>query len=187
MFSRRTHELCVLHAAKVSSAPVELTESHSTQNITICWNHPKSKNFRLIKKAPFEGWPLQKLIFHQTQRIIAASVVLGIYMSCLFTCVSDTIMSCKQYVTQILPCKTSHLSMCFPACLGNAFWMPGKNVNTCSWQSIMCTCTVQDLSTGLKDQMQRKMIVGSLLDKMPAPGLRRSSSRASFPARPSLC
>ena len=26
-----------------------------------------------------------------------------------------------------------------------------------------------------------------LLDKMPAPGLRRSSSRSSFPARPSLC
>jgi len=54
-FSRWTHELCVLHAAKVSSTPVELTESHSTQNITICWSHPKSKNFRLIKKAPFEG------------------------------------------------------------------------------------------------------------------------------------
>ena len=65
-FSRWTHELCVLHAAKVSSTPMELTESHSTQNITICWSHPKSKNFRLIKKAPFEGWPLQKLIFHQT-------------------------------------------------------------------------------------------------------------------------
>ena len=35
------------------------------------------------------------------------------------------------------------------------------------------------LSTGLKAQMQRKMIVGSLLDKIPAPGLRRSSSRSS--------
>ena len=43
------------------------------------------------------------------------------------------------------------------------------------------------LSTGLKAQMQRKMMVGSLLDKIPAPGLRRSSSRSSFPARPSLC
>ena len=62
-FSRWTHELCVLHAAKGSSTPVELTESHSTQNIKICWNHPKSKNFRLIKKAPFEGWALQKLTF----------------------------------------------------------------------------------------------------------------------------
>ena len=32
-------------------------------------------------------------------------------LSCLYTHVSDTIMSCKQYVIQILPCKTSHLSM----------------------------------------------------------------------------
>ena len=124
---------------------------------------------------------------YKTCNIDNHHILTWFYTSCLYTFVRDTIMSCKQYVIQILPCNTSHLSMCFPACLGNAFWMPGKNVTTCSWQSIMCTCTVQDLSTGLKDQMQRKMIVGSLLDKMPAPGLRRSSSRSSFPARPSLC
>ena len=29
---------------------------HQNQNITICWNHPKSKNFCLIKQAPFESW-----------------------------------------------------------------------------------------------------------------------------------
>jgi len=42
------------NAAKVSATPVEWRESHSTQNITICWNHPKSKNLPLIKTARVE-------------------------------------------------------------------------------------------------------------------------------------
>ena len=52
-------------------------QSHSTQHSTICWNHPRS-NFFCLKKDPFEGWPLQKLIVQQTRTVIAASVVLGV-------------------------------------------------------------------------------------------------------------
>ena len=63
VFKLDTSQLCVLHAAKVSTTPVELRESHSSQNITICWNHPKSKNFRLIKKAPFWGLAPPKVHF----------------------------------------------------------------------------------------------------------------------------
>ena len=39
---------------------------------------------------------------------------------------------------------------------------------------------------GLRAQMHRKMMVGSLRDKIPAPGLRRSSSRSNFPPPPRL-
>ena len=39
--------------------------------------HPKSKNFRLIKKAPFKGWPLQKLIFHQTRMCLFQSKIIS--------------------------------------------------------------------------------------------------------------
>ena len=70
----------------------------------------------------------------------------GFNQTCIIRAI-DTIMSCKQYVIQILPCKTSHLSM---------------------------------------KQMQRNMMVSSLCDKIPAPGLRRSSSRTSLPACPPL-
>ena len=45
----------------------------------------KIQSLRLIKKTPFEGWPLQKLFFLlHTQIIFAVPVVLGIY-----TCVYD--------------------------------------------------------------------------------------------------
>ena len=40
-----------------------------------------------------------------------AILTIIIILSCKYTYVRDTIVSCKQYVIQILPCNTSHLSM----------------------------------------------------------------------------
>ena len=84
-FSRWTHELCVLHAGKVSATPVELREPHSTQNITICWSHSKSKVSVSSKKLHLRVGPSKSYFFLlHTQIIFAVPVVLGIY-----TCVYD--------------------------------------------------------------------------------------------------
>ena len=56
-FSSWTYELCFLHVEKVCAAPVELKESHSTQNINLLEHAGtmlKSKNFRLIEKTPLK-------------------------------------------------------------------------------------------------------------------------------------